>query len=86
MFTLNWALGVVVILLTPLSMVVSRIVSKYNSKHFKAQASASGELSSFVNETLKNSISVKTLGITEDKEKEFAALIKEKHIYIPSMR
>ena len=74
MFTLNWALGVVVILLTPLSMVVSHIVSKYNSKHFKAQASASGELSSFVNETLKNSISVKTLGITEDKEKEFAAL------------
>ena len=74
MFTLNWQLALVVILLTPLSMIVSRIVSKYNSKHFKAQASASGELSSFVNETLKNSTSIRTLGITEEKEKEFEAL------------
>ena len=74
MFTLNWQLALVVILLTPLSMIISRIVSKYNSKHFKAQASASGELSSFVNEALKNSTSIRTLGITEEKEKEFEAL------------
>ena len=74
MFTLSWKLALVVVLLTPLSMVVSRIVSRYNSRHFKAQASASGELSSFVNETLKNSTSIRTLGITEEKEKEFEAL------------
>ena len=74
MIVLSWKLALVVILLTPLSMIVSRIVSRYNSKHFKAQASASGELSSFVNETLKNSTSIRTLGIAEDKEEEFAAL------------
>lgn len=74
MIRLNWALALVVVLLTPLSMIVSRIVSRYNSKHFKAQASASGELSSFVNETLKNSTSIRTLGVSEEKEKEFEAL------------
>ena len=74
MFTLNWILALIVVLLTPLSIVVSHFVSKYNSKHFKAQAATSGELSSFVNETLKNSTSIRTLGIAEDKEKEFAEL------------
>ena len=74
MIRLNWALALVVVLLTPLSMIVSRIVSRYNSRHFKAQASASGDLSSFVNETLKNSTSIRTLGVSEEKEKEFEAL------------
>ena len=74
MFTLSWALALVVVILTPLSALVSNLVSKYNSKHFKAQASTSGRLSSFVNESLKNSTSIRTLGIGEDKEKEFAIL------------
>ena len=77
MFFMNWALAIVVILLTPVSMVVSHFVSKYNSKHFKAQASTSGKLSSFVNEALKNSTSIRTLGISEEKEKEFAAINEE---------
>ena len=77
MIFINWALAIVVILLTPISMVVSHFVSKYNSKHFKSQASMSGKLSSFVNETLKNSTTIRTLGISEDKEKEFEALNEE---------
>ena len=77
MVFINWSLALVVIILTPISMVVSHFVSKYNSKHFKAQAATNGKLSSFVNETLKNSTSIRTLGINETKEEEFAALNEE---------
>ena len=77
MLFLNWGLAAVVILLTPISMLVSHFVSKYNSKHFKAQAATNGKLSSFVNETLKNSTSIRTLGISEEKEEEFAVLNEE---------
>lgn len=77
MFILNWALAIIVVLLTPLSMVVSRFVSSFNSKHFKAQAKASGMVSAFANESLNNSIAIQTLGVAEKREAEFDALSDE---------
>lgn len=77
MFILNWALALIVVLLTPLSLLVSRFVSRFNTKHFKSQAKASGLVSAFANETLNNSIAIQTLGVSEEREKEFDALSDE---------
>ncbi|MCQ2800072.1 MAG: ABC transporter ATP-binding protein/permease [Bacilli bacterium] len=77
MFILNWALALIVVLLTPLSLLVSRFVSRFNTKHFKSQAKASGLASAFANETLNNSIAIQTLGVSKEREKEFDALSDE---------
>ncbi|MFA6620159.1 MAG: ABC transporter ATP-binding protein [Bacilli bacterium] len=72
MATLNWALALIVVLLTPLSMLISRKVSRFNSKYFKAQAASSGEVMAFANESLTNSETVETLDIGGAREQDFA--------------
>jgi ATP-binding cassette subfamily B multidrug efflux pump len=72
MASLNWALALIVVLLTPLSMLISRKVSRFNSKYFKAQATSSGEVMGFASESLTNSETVSTLDIAEAREKDFA--------------
>jgi ATP-binding cassette subfamily B multidrug efflux pump len=63
MFYINWALALIVVGLTPLSMLVSRLVSRHNAKYFKAQAADSGTLSGFTLESLNNRETVETLGL-----------------------
>lgn len=77
MFILNWLLAIIVVCLTPLSLLVSRFVSRFNSKHFKSQAKASGMVSAFTNESLNNSIAIQTLGVSKEREMEFDALSDE---------
>ena len=71
MFTLNWILGLIVVALTPLSMLVARFVSKFNAKHFRKQATNQGLLNGYSLESLRNSEAVTTLGIAKDREKGF---------------
>ena len=71
MASLNWALALIVVLLTPISMLISRKVSKFNSKYFKAQAKSSGEVMAFASESLTNSETVTTLDIASLREKDF---------------
>lgn len=74
MFTLNWILGLIVVGLTPISIFVSRFVSKFNSKNFRQQRQDQGLVNSFALESLNNSESVATLGIAKEREKDFEAL------------
>lgn len=74
MFMLNWLLAIIVIGLTPLSMLMSRFVSRFNSKHFKAQSSAQAKVNAFSLESLNNSESVETLGIKDKRKEEFDSL------------
>ena len=74
MFMLNWVLAVIVIGLTPISIFVSRFVSKFNSKNFKKQAKDSGLVASFALEGLNNSEAVNTLNISTSREEEFDKL------------
>jgi ATP-binding cassette subfamily B protein len=71
MFVINWALALIVIIFTPISILVSRGVSRFNSKHFKAQAEAAGAVTSFALESLNNSETVCALGISALREKDF---------------
>jgi ATP-binding cassette, subfamily B, multidrug efflux pump len=74
MFALNWALGLIVVALTPISILVSRFVSRYNAKNFKKQASASGALAGFSSESLTNSEAITTLNLESAREADFDAL------------
>jgi ATP-binding cassette subfamily B multidrug efflux pump len=74
MFYINWALALIVVGLTPLSMLVSRLVSRHNAKYFKAQAADSGVLSGFTLESLNNRETVETLGLKESREDDFDKL------------
>lgn len=74
MFTLHWALGLIVVVLTPISFLISRFISRFNSKHFKEQASSSGQVASYVLESLTNSEAVASYGLEMEREKDFASL------------
>ena len=74
MFTVNWALALLVIGLTPISMVVSKFVSKWNSKYFKQQAADSGKISAFGLESLNNSEAISTLNLKGCRKEEFTKL------------
>ena len=77
MFTINYVLAFIVIGLTPLSMIVSKFVSKWNAKYFKAQASSAGKIHAFGMESLNNSETVVTLNLIEERKKEFSSLNEE---------
>lgn len=74
MATLNYLLAILVVVLTPLSMVVSRFISRFNGKHFKAQAKANGELNAFTLEELTNSQAITSLGLSKKRKDDFEAL------------
>ena len=77
MLYLNWVLALVVIVLTPLSIVVSRIISKANAKSFRAQAANMAALSGQGNETISNLETVQSYGIEGLRTDEFKAKAEE---------
>lgn len=54
MMVINYKIGLIVITLTPLSMVVAYIIAKGSSKTFKEQAKIKADISSIVTENLSN--------------------------------
>ena len=66
MVMVNWILALGVIILSPLSMLMARFVSKFSSKHFKKQSELQARISSISLETLNNIDIVQSLNY-EDK-------------------
>ena len=66
MIMVNWILALGVIILSPLSMLMARFVSKFSSKHFKKQGELQARISSISLETLNNIDIVQSLNY-EDK-------------------
>ena len=69
MIMVNWILALGVIILSPLSMLMARFVSKFSSKHFKKQSELQARISSISLETLNNIDIVQSLNY-EDKALE----------------
>ena len=65
MFLVNWILAIVVILLTPLSMLMAKIVSSFSHKHYKKQSALQANLSSISLETLNNIDIVQSLNFED---------------------
>ena len=71
MVMVNWILAVGVILLSPLSMVMAKIVSGFSNKHYKKQSQLQAEISSITLETLNNIEVVQSLNYEEDAIKKY---------------
>lgn len=71
MFYLNWLLALAVVLLSPLSIVVSRFVSNHNTQYFKEQNKKTGQLTAFCLESLNNFDSSLSYGLEKKREEDF---------------
>lgn len=77
MLYVNYLLAILVVVLTPLSVIVSRAISKNNSKYFKRQAERTSRIGGFMKEEMNNSVSIRTLGAHEERKEEFIQSAEE---------
>ena len=71
MIMVNWILAIGVILLSPLSVLMARFISRFSSKHFKKQSSLQANLSSISLETLNNIDIIQGLNNEEESLNKF---------------
>ena len=71
MFVVNWILALGVIILSPLSMLMARFVSKFSSKYFRKQNELQACISSISLETLNNIDIVQSLNYEEASLENF---------------
>lgn len=77
MFITNWILALGVIILSPLSIIVSRFVAKFSHKYFQKQAKLQAELNSISLETINNSDLVQSLNYQQNSIEKFKAQDEE---------
>ena len=75
MVMVNWILALGVIILSPLSMLMARFVSRFSSKHYRKQNELQAKISSISLETLNNIDIVQSLNY----EKEAVSLFDEQN-------
>ena len=71
MFYLNFGIAIVVVVLTPLSLLVARFIATRSFKLFKAQSEARGEQTSFVDEMVGNLSVVKAFAHEDENLEVF---------------
>ena len=71
MFITNWILALGVILLSPLSIIVSRFVAKFSHDHFKKQAKLQSSLNGLSLEAINNSELLQSLNYQDDSMVSF---------------
>ena len=71
MFYLNFGIAIVVVVLTPLSLLVARFIATRSFKLFKAQSEARGEQTSFVDEMVGNLSVVKAFAHEDENLETF---------------
>lgn len=71
MFYLNYFLGLVVVILIPLSILTSRFISKHNAQYFKLQNEKLGQITAFSSESITNLEAIQSYGLEERKAQGF---------------
>ena len=74
MVMVNWILALGVIVLSPLSMIMAKIVSGFSHKHYKKQNELQAGVSSITLETLNNVDIVQSLGYEDKSISEFVEI------------
>lgn len=65
MLTLDWRITLIVVLLTPLSLLIARGISKSSYRYFKKQSEIRGEQTALIDETIVNQKTVKAFSHEE---------------------
>ena len=76
MFIKSPIIALVVLVLTPLSMIVAKVVSSKTYKFFRSQASVRGEQTAYADEMIKGQKTVRTFSRTKMTQAEFDRLNK----------
>ena len=71
MVMMNWVLALGVIVLSPLSMIMAKIVSGFSNKHYKKQSQLQARVSSLTLETLNNIDVVQSMNFEEESINRF---------------
>lgn len=67
----NWKIGLLVVLVTPLSLFVARFVASHSSKYFKSQTSCRGQQTAFVEERIAGLKTLQAFSQAEESQKQF---------------
>lgn len=81
MLRLNYKIGLLVVALTPLSLIGATFIAKMSFKTFKAQAEVKGRLTGFVNEMVENQAVIKAYGREAENTAAFASIDEELYKY-----
>lgn len=77
MFMVNWILALGVIVLTPLSVLMSSFVARFNHKYFKKQAKLQSDISAHSLEAIENIDIIQSLNYEQTSLDEFNSVNKE---------
>lgn len=77
MLTLNFKVGLVVVVLTPLSLFVASFIARHSFDMFRRQSAIKGQLSGYIEEMVGNQKVVKAFGYEQRAEQEFDAINHE---------
>lgn len=81
MLRLNYKIGLLVVALTPLSLIGATFIAKMSFKTFKAQAEVKGCLTGFVNEMVENQAVIKAYGREVENTAAFDKIDEELYKY-----
>lgn len=70
LFSINWALALAVVVLTPLSLFVASFIAKRTHRTFQSQAEERGNLTDYVEQSLNNAEEIKSYNHEEVSQKE----------------
>ena len=77
MMLVNWILALGVILLSPLSMIMARIISRFSRKHYKKQSEIQAKIASISLETFNNLDVVQSLNYEKESLEKFKQVNEE---------
>lgn len=77
MCMINLPIAVIVIVVTPLSIVFTKVVGGRTGKYFREQAKVQGDLSGYVNEMVSNQQLLQSLGHEDETVEHFSGLVDE---------
>lgn len=74
MLIMSWKLGLIVIVLTPISLFVAKFIASHTFNSFKKQAQIKGDMTSFSNEMITNQKIVLSYSMQEENIETYIAL------------
>lgn len=77
MFRLNWGIAIVVVILTPVSLLVARYVANHTYSMFKLQSETRGRQTAIIDETIGELKVVQAFGHQKKSEEEFNKVNEE---------
>jgi len=73
MFTLNWMITLVVVLLTPLSLICASFIARRTYSMFSQQSKDNSSLTAVIDETVENQKLIRAFGYEENMRRSFSA-------------